>query len=189
MSQAKTLTKETEEKLNHFFNYLKYFSDKCTTLSSISHLHYGGRYGLCDFFNWCAQDLNKMDEKVVDYIKQRNGQVNLIDLIASKFDVETEKKVDLHSLTPYELVDYLHKEDTRYNDLLNDFIRFADKQKDEELKQFFASYKDELTNWNKKIDDSLITIRKSTTSSKLTEDDLHNVFQNQFDKIRNFREI
>lgn len=189
MSQVKSLSKDTEEHLNNFLNYLKYFSDKCDVLSSISHFHYEDKFGLSDFFKWCSQDLNKMSDKIADFIKDRNGNVHLKDLIAIKFNAENEKKVDLHSCTPFELADYLHKEDTHYNDMLNDLIRFAEKQDDKGLKDFFVSYKDELANWNQKFDEALYTMRTTTTSSKMTENDLQNVFQEQFNKIKHFREI
>lgn len=189
MSQTKSLSPECEEHLNNFLNYLKYFSDKCNVLSSISHMHYEDKYGLSDFFKWCSQDLNKMSDKIADFIKDRNGNVHLKDLIAVKFNPENEKRIDLHSCTPYELVDYLHKEDTHYNEMLNDLIHFAEKQDDKGLKHFFVGYKDELTNWNRKFDESLYTMRTSTTSSKMTEKDLDHLFQDQFNKIKNFRQI
>ncbi|CAF1048710.1 unnamed protein product [Brachionus calyciflorus] len=191
MSESKSvnLSKKCEDELNRFLNYLKYFSDKCNTLASVSHLHYENKFGLVDLFNWCSQDLSKMGDKVIDYLKQRGSQVHPEDLIASKFNIESEKKVNLHTLPAYDLVDYLHKEDTHYNDLLNDMIKCAERENDHDLKQFYESYKDELSNWNKKIDGVLDHLRSARMSAKLTDSDLDNLYKNKFKEITQFREI
>lgn len=188
-SKLENLSKSSEDQLNHLVNYLKFFSDKCSTLASISHFHHGDKYGQVEFYNWCAQDLNKMADQVIDYIKKRGGKVHPEDIIACKFNIDSEKKVDLNILPPIELLDYLHKEDKHYNDKLNEMIKFASNEGDINMKDLVKGLKDELEKWNAKFDDSIKILRSANASTKMNPNDLENVFKSQFNEIKKFREI
>ena len=144
----------TEYQLKRLVDYIYYFAEKCKLISLYYQKEVEDKYGLANFFKWCADDLCVSADKINSYITKIGGK-------PEHKEVETPQMENYGS--PIQSFEYIHNEDTKLTNLIYEIYNFAEKNNDENLKEFM--HKDLITPikaWNKNFDNALPRIRSAT---------------------------
>lgn len=163
----------TEYQLKRLVNYLYYFAEKCKLISSYFQKEVEDKYALADFYQWCANDLYVSADKINSYITKIGGKPE---------HKEVEKLQMENFGSPVQSLEYIHNEDLKLTNLINEIYNFAEKNNDENLKNFM--HKELITPlkaWNKNFDNSLPRLRASTSEQ------LEDTFKNTFEMMKKYR--
>ncbi|CAF0724136.1 unnamed protein product [Brachionus calyciflorus] len=178
MSEVPNVQQSVEFHLNNLANYLLSLSYKCKMMACYFRKNYSDMFGIADFYQWCADDMDKSVDLVKDYIGKIGCHVEI---------KEAEKPEREDFGTPLKSLQYILKEDQCLSALLTNIYNYSKIKGEENLKNFLE---EEMiipqSAWNKKIQDLIEKLRLANETQNQT--DLDKTFKNEFSLIKRLRD-
>lgn len=177
-SKILNINQSSEEHLNHLVNYLLSLSHKCKSMACYFRKNYSEMYGIADFYQWCAEDLDKTADQVLYYINKTGSHVKLQGV---------EKPETENFGTPVQSLEYILREDKCLTALLTNIHDFADIKGEQSLKDFLENKMIvPMCAWNKKMEEVIKKLRLANATQNIYE--LNKTFKNEFNLIKKLRE-
>ncbi|RMZ94425.1 middle subunit-like [Brachionus plicatilis] len=173
-----SMNQSAEELLGQLVNHLMSLEHKCKSMASYFRNNYQEKYGIADFYAWCAQDLDKCVEHVTDYMKKSGTQVQLKEIERPFTEIYGE---------PIESLEYILKEDKCLSHLMHDIHEWANAKGDTGLKDFMHNEMiGPMSAWNEQIAEMIEKLHKANATQNLNE--LDKTFKSEISLIKQLRE-